>query len=85
MSSRKETKNACSAAHKTKIRPYDSRPRSGPSHAKRRTSATKDAVRVVLPDEPPRLTPEAARALLRILIKASDRLHDNDTIERDAE
>jgi hypothetical protein len=40
---------------------------------------------VVLPDEPPRLTPEAARALLRILIKASDRLHDNDTIERDAE
>ena len=85
MSSRRETKNACSAAHKTKNRPYDSRPRSGTSQAKRRTSATKDAVRVVLPDEPPRLTPEAARALLRILIKASDRLPDNGTIERDAE
>jgi hypothetical protein len=28
---------------------------------------------MVLPDEPPRLTPEAARALLRILIKASER------------
>jgi hypothetical protein len=33
-----------------------------------------NAVRVVLPDEPPRLNPEAARALLRILIKAHDRL-----------
>jgi hypothetical protein len=27
-----------------------------------------DAVRVVLPDEPPPLTPEAARALLRLLL-----------------
>jgi len=85
MSSRRETKNACSAAHKTKIRPYDSRPRSGSSQVKRRTSATNDAVRVVLPDEPPRLTQQAARALLRILIKASDRLPDNGTTERDAE
>jgi hypothetical protein len=40
---------------------------------------------VVLPDEPPRLTPEAARALLRILLKASDRLADSGTSERDAE
>jgi hypothetical protein len=40
---------------------------------------------VVLPDEPPRLTPEAARGLLRILIKASNRLPDNGTSERDAE
>jgi hypothetical protein len=85
MSSRRETKKACSAAQKTKNRPYDSRPRSGSSQAKRRFSATKDAVRVVLPDEPPRLTPEAARALLRILLKATDRLPDNDIIERDAE
>jgi hypothetical protein len=27
-----------------------------------------DAIRVVLPDEPPPLTPEAARALLRLLL-----------------
>ena len=27
---------------------------------------------VVLPDEPPELTPDAARALLRILLKAAD-------------
>jgi hypothetical protein len=33
-----------------------------------------DTVRMVLPDEPPRLTPGAAKALLRILIKASDQL-----------
>jgi hypothetical protein len=35
-----------------------------------------DAVRVVLPDEPPALNPEAARVLLRILLKAHDRLND---------
>jgi len=33
---------------------------------------------VILPAEPPRLTPEAAQALLRILIKAHDRLADTD-------
>jgi hypothetical protein len=32
---------------------------------------------VVLPDEPPRLTPGAARALLRILLKAHDQLNDS--------
>jgi hypothetical protein len=32
---------------------------------------------VVLPDEPPRLTPGAARALLRILLKADDQLTDS--------
>jgi hypothetical protein len=31
---------------------------------------------VILPDEPPRLTPGAARALLRILLKAYDQLAD---------
>ena len=36
-------------------------------------------VRVALPDEPPRLTPEAARPLLRILLNAHDRLADTDT------
>jgi hypothetical protein len=33
---------------------------------------------VDLPDDPPVLTPEAARVLLRILIKARDRLAVND-------
>jgi len=33
---------------------------------------------VVLPDEPPRLTPGAATALLRILLKAHDQLHATD-------
>jgi hypothetical protein len=36
---------------------------------------------VVLPDEPPRLTPGAAKALLRILIKASDQLDGTDNPE----
>jgi hypothetical protein len=35
-------------------------------------------VRVILPDGPPVLTPEAARVLLRILLKAHDRLADSD-------
>ena len=35
------------------------------------------AIRVVLPDEPPRLTPGAAAALLRILLKANAKLDGN--------
>jgi hypothetical protein len=35
-------------------------------------------IRVVLPDGPPVLNPEAARVLLRILLKAHDRLADSD-------
>jgi hypothetical protein len=59
---------------KTRNRPYDNRPRSGPGRAARRTPHEKQSVRVVLPDEPPRLTPGAAAALLRILLKAHDQL-----------
>jgi hypothetical protein len=44
-----------------------------------------DTVRVVLPDEPPRLTPGAAAALLRILLKAYDQLDDTDNPQGDAE
>jgi hypothetical protein len=33
---------------------------------------------VVLPDEPPRLTPGAAAALLRIILKAHDQLTGNE-------
>ena len=70
MSSRTGKKNACSAPHKTQNRPYDNRPGSG--NAKQRMRKT-DAIRVDLPDELT-LTPEAAWALLRILLKARDRL-----------
>jgi hypothetical protein len=74
-----QKKKACSEPPKSRNRPYDNRPRSGSGRAARRTSPDKDAVRVVLPDEPPRLTPGAATALLRILVKARDRLADNNT------
>jgi hypothetical protein len=43
-----------------------------------------EAIRVILPDEPPPLTPEAARVLLRILLKAHDRLADNGNPQGDA-
>jgi hypothetical protein len=76
MSNRDGQEKACSAPHKSRTRPYDNRPRSGPGHAKRSTDTS--TVRVVLPGEPPRLTSEAARPLLRILIKAHDRLADTD-------
>ena len=77
MSSRPEKKKACSAAPKKKNRPYDNRPRSGRGQATRDTPPTENAVRVVLPDEPPRLTPGAAAALLRILLKANAKLDGN--------
>jgi hypothetical protein len=74
MSSRPDDEKPCSAARKSKNRPYDSRPRSGPDRAKRHAPQGGDAVRVVMPDEPPQLDPEAARVLLRILLRAYDRL-----------
>jgi hypothetical protein len=76
MSNRDGQEKACSAPHKSRTRPYDNRPRSGPGHAKRSTDTS--IARVVLPGEPPRLTPEAARPLLRILLNAHDRLADTD-------
>ena len=78
MSSRPEKKKACSAAHKSRNRPYDNRPGSGRANAKQRTPIDENAVRVVLPDEPPRLTPGAAKALLRILVKANEKLNGTD-------
>jgi hypothetical protein len=71
MTSRKE--NACSRPPKTRNRPYDNRPSAGPGRTVRRTSPD-NAVRVILPSDPPRLTPGAAAVLLRILLKAHDRL-----------
>jgi len=77
MSSRAEKKNACSAPHKSRNRPYDNRPGSGPANAKQRQPRKTDAIRVDLPDELT-LTPEAAWALLRILIKDRDRRNGTD-------
>ena len=78
MSSRPEQKRPCSAAHNPETRPYPSRPRPGRGRARQRTSQDVPAVRVILPDGPPVLNPEAARVLLRILLKAYDRLADTD-------
>jgi hypothetical protein len=33
----------------------------------------RDEITVIMPDEPPQLNPEAARALLRILLKAYEK------------
>jgi hypothetical protein len=84
MSSRKNEENACSAAHKSQKRPYDSRPRSAQDQAKRRTPSTAETIRVILPAEPPTLNPQAARVLLRILLKAHDQLVGNDNPQGDA-
>ena len=78
MSSRKNEKNACSAARKSQKRPYDGRPRSGRNQAKRGTLSKTGTIRVILPAEPPPLNPEAARVMLRILLKAHDQLTDSD-------
>ena len=77
MSSRANQEKGCSAAPKTKTRPYDNRPGPGPAPAKRRSPRKTDAIRVDLPDELT-LTPEAAWALLRILIKDRDRRNGTD-------
>ncbi len=85
MSSRKNEENACSAARKSQKRPYDSRPRSARKQAKRRTPSTTETIQVILPAEPPPLTPAAARVLLRILLKAHDQLADNDNPQGDTQ
>ena len=77
MSSRPEQKKACSPARKPKNRPYDNRPRPGQAPAKQHRSRKADALRVDLPDELT-LTPEAAWALLKILVKARDQRNGTD-------
>jgi hypothetical protein len=69
------TRKPYSDPHKRQPAAYDRRPGTALDRAARSTSQrTDDArkVRVILPDEPPRLTPAAARALLRILVRAAD-------------
>ncbi len=77
MTSRTDKKTACSAPRKPRNRPYDNRPGPGPARAVRRPSP-ETPIRVDLPGEPPRLTPGAARALLRILLKAHAQLDSTD-------
>jgi hypothetical protein len=62
----------CSHPPKPRTGAYDRRPGAGPGRTNR-THCHGDGrrpVRMVLPDEPPALPPAAARALLRILLKA---------------
>lgn len=75
MTARRE--RACSGPPKSRSRPYDNRPAAG----RKRAPGPKpggERIRVILPEEPPRLTPGAARALLRILVKAHARLAEQD-------
>jgi len=56
---------------KTRPEGYPRRPGAGPGRTRaHRHGDSRRPVRVVLPDEPPALTPAAARALLRVLLKA---------------
>jgi hypothetical protein len=61
----------CSPPPKSRPGAYPRRPGAGPGRTRtHRHGDSRRPVRVVLPDEPPRLTPAAARALLRVLLKA---------------
>jgi hypothetical protein len=64
----------CSHPPKRRRAAYDRRPGAGPGRtphrAPRPRAADRQRVRVILPDEPPRLTPAAAQTLLRVLLKA---------------
>jgi hypothetical protein len=68
----------CSAPPKRRPPAYDHRPGAAPGRTTRshrtRPDPHDEPVRVILPDEPPWLTPAAARALLWILLKAHAQL-----------
>ena len=71
MTARKE--KACSGPPKRRDAAYPRRPGAGPGRSPgraRTAAADRKRIRVILPDEPPVLTPGAARVLLRILLKA---------------
>lgn len=77
MSSKKGRENAHLGYPESKERLYNENAGSEPADPKPALSPA-ETLRVILPDEPPRLNPAAARALLRILIKAYDRLENPD-------
>jgi hypothetical protein len=84
LSSNKEHGNADSGYAESKERLYneiDGSESVGPTGS----SSPAETLRVILPDEPPRLNPAAARAMLRILIKAHERLEKPDTPQGAAE
>ena len=61
----------CSPPPKSRPEAYPRRPGAGPGRTRtHRHGDSRRPVRVILPDEPPTLTPAAARALLRVLLKA---------------
>jgi hypothetical protein len=73
----------CSSPPKRRGPAYDRRPAAGPGRTPRQTQrhgTTRRPVRVVLPKEPPRLTPAAARALLRVLLKARAAQNDEEGV-----
>jgi hypothetical protein len=72
----------CSAPPKRRPAAYDHRPGAALGQAGRTRRASGEhpsRVRVILPAGPPALTPEAARALLRILIDAQERARTDNT------
>jgi len=74
----------CSSPPKRRRPAYDHRPAAGPGRPPRRTQrhgTSRRPVRVVLPPEPPQLTPAAARALLRILLDAAAKTDAPETKE----
>jgi hypothetical protein len=71
----------CSHPPKRRSAAYDRRPAAGPGRTPRRAqrrSAETRQVRVEVPEEPPQLTPEAALALLRVLLKAHAARHSEE-------
>jgi hypothetical protein len=78
MSSKKERENAHLGHPESKEKLYNENAECEPA----RSMSPAETIRVILPDEPPRLNPAAARALLRVLIKAHDRL-ENPTIRKE--
>jgi hypothetical protein len=61
----------CSPPAKSGPEGYPRKPGAGPGRTRtHRHGDSRRPVRVILPAEPPTLTPAAARALLRVLLKA---------------
>lgn len=75
----------CSSPPKPRGAAYDRRPAAGPGRPPRRPrrrSPDHQEIRVITPDDPPPLTPPAARTLLRILLDARAKATDYERRER---